>query len=194
MHAADQRGPARARGKIEPRDGELLADEGINGIGGAGFRPSLPWDERTLNRPEAPKLAVFLSEVKAARKFGRFRTPRLGAARDPTLDDGDLFSGERLASLRHLASSDFLQHHAPLGLARDKDFARFRVCEHEPSEPKIDTALGLFGLAMAMETVGLQDRPHVTFEGQRRLRCRVGPERKSHSTDQRQFKIVAVRH
>ena len=91
---------------------------------------------------------------------------------DPALDNGDLLPRNLLFARRHLRVPEPLQQVTLLGLARHECWSTFPAVLGESLQSQVQLPFRRIVAAVAIQTVLLEDRPHIPLEGQPLLRHR----------------------
>ena len=89
---------------------------------------------------------------------------RLRATCDPALDQRHLFRRELFAALGHFALVNHLEEQALLRFAGDDDRSIVAAFEHQSAQAQIEPTAQLVTLAMAIETMRLEDRANLFLE------------------------------
>src|SRR5205807_7172620 len=97
--------------------------------------------------------------------FGWLGMRRLRATCDPALDQRHLFRRELFAALGHFALVNHLEEQTLLRFAGDDHWSIVAALEHQSAQSQIDPTSQLVTLAMAIETMRLEDRPNLFLEG-----------------------------
>ena len=118
-----------------------------------------------LDRLEGPERSFQLGEVRLVTKLFRFGTQRLGPGLDPATNQGNLITGQTLLHLfrGHLVCADMLEKQALISIPGNHGRSGFTTQDNQPAKPQVEPPLEFLSLAMAMKTVGLENRPHVLF-------------------------------
>lgn len=103
-------------------------------------------------------------------EFFGFRPRRGSALGDPLLDGRDVGVGQALFFLGHLAFFEQGEQVAFRRVAGHDGRTGFAALLDEAPQPHVEPALGFAALAVAVETLRLQDGAHVFLESQRRRR------------------------
>ena len=115
------------------------------------------------HRLERPEPALFFGD-DPTRHLQRFGAQRRSSLCNPTLDEHDLLRQQRLATLGHLAGFQYRQKMALGGLARHENYSGFGTIEQQSPLPQIHPALGFVLLAMALKTMGLENRSDIALK------------------------------
>ena len=152
----------RRLGQLEPFFFQASEQIGINGCPGRFWRSNL----RRLgitHRLERPEPALFFGD-DPTRHLQRFGTHGRSSLRNPPLDEHHLLRQQWLTTLGHLAGFQYRQKMALSGLAWHENHSGFGTIEQQSPLPQIHPTLGFVLLAMALKTMGLENRSDIALK------------------------------
>ena len=160
--SADQLLGSRGLGESEPFFFQASEQIGINGCPGRFWRSDLRWLGIT-HRLERPEPTLFFGD-DPTRHLQRFGTHGRSSLRNPPLDEHHLLRQQWLTTLGHLAGFQYRQKMALSGLAWHENHSGFGTIEQQSPLPQIHPALGFVLLAMALKTMGLENRSDIALK------------------------------
>ena len=116
------------------------------------------------NRLKGPEGALFLGDAGAFPDLGWLRACGLRSAGNPFFNQRHVLARELLLPLRHLAAIDKFEERTAIGFAWHKHRPVLAALENQPAQAQVEPASEFFTLAMAVETVRLENRPDVFFK------------------------------
>ena len=163
--APDERAFAGLRRETKSVGIQSAQQEGVDRIGRAAGHGRI-FDR--LKRPETALLTgdPFVGTV-------RLGAGSLGPLLNPSADGLDFRSRQLGLLLGHLAISNFCVEQALLRLARRDRRAVFAALEQQLAQAHVEPALGRAVLAVAVETMRLENRPHIRLECDRGRLARI---------------------
>ena len=161
-HPADPLLGSRRLGQPETFLLQASQQIGVDGCSNSFGRSDLRWLGMP-HRLERPEPALFFGD-DPTRHLQRFGTHGRSSLRNPPLDEHDLLRQQWLTTLGHLAGFQYRQKMALSGLAWHENHSGFGTIEQQSPLPQIHPTLGFVLLAMALKTMGFENRSDIALK------------------------------